>query len=422
MPPHLLSVVEKVREEHSQKQKPSQKSHTRQATLVLSEAIHSPTAIRLKATPQVLRFVAETYEYVVDVLVLAYAISLGFEIDFKTSYRQEPSWGHTVELSFCIIFLCDLLVRMALAKRQFFTGRGRWWNLLDTVTVVLFVAKFLVASNSLLENLSSAFRILRMVRLFRILWALRVGLAHSSQLRQFRILLESLSESMNVLFWLLILICGNVYIFSLVLTEGIWRLCPNPQTELMCHKFGTLTNSIMTLLQIQYSGFLWGSLWDEITTLPWLIEATFLTFVAVSLLVLANTITSFICSLQTIVSKRERDLLIDKELEYNEKLVEQLYNIFHELDTNGNGAVSWTEFQLALQDERMHAFLSTLELDMSDAKKIFHILASEETNAIEESDFLLGCLRMRGGASGVDMVRIIMEQECPGQSSTAESS
>ena len=37
------------------------------------------------------------------------------------------------------------------------------------------------------------------------------------------------------------------------------------------------------------------------------------------------------------------------------------------------------------------------------------------TNAIEESDFLLGCLRMRGGASGVDMVRIQMEQECRGQ-------
>ena len=27
----------------------------------------------------------------------------------------------------------------------------------------------------------------------------------------------------------------------------------------------------------------------------------------------------------------------------------------------------------------MHAFLSTLELDMSDAKKIFHILASEQS-------------------------------------------
>ena len=58
----------------------------------------------------------------------------------------------------------------------------------------------------------------------------------------------------------------------------------------------------------------------------------------------------------------------------------------------------------------MHAFLNALELDMSDAVKVFQILASEKTGAIEESDFLLGCLRLRGGATAVDMVRMQMEQ------------
>ncbi|CAE7648403.1 Scn8a [Symbiodinium sp. CCMP2592] len=64
-----------------------------------------------------------------------------------------------------------------------------------------------------------------------------------------------------------------------------------------------------------------------------------------------------------------------------------------------------------IEDEGTHAFLSSLELDMSDAKKISHILASEQTSAIERSDFLLGCKRMRGGASGVDLARTQMEQE-----------
>ena len=130
-------------------------------------------------------------------LVLAYAIHLGVEVDYKTYYRQEPSWGHTAELSFCILFACDLFIRMALAQGQFITGTGRWWNLLDSITVFLFVAKFLV-ENELLETSSSAFRIVRMFRVFRIIWAVRASLAHSSQLRQFRILLESLSESMNL--------------------------------------------------------------------------------------------------------------------------------------------------------------------------------------------------------------------------------
>ena len=125
---------------------------------------------------------------------------------------------------------------------------------------------------------------------------------------------------------------------------------------------------------------------------------------------LANTITSFICSLQSTVSKKERDILIDNEMDYNERLVRQLYAIFQDFDQNGNGAISWAEFKLALEDERMHAFLNALELDMSDAVKVFQILASEKTGSIEESDFLLGCLRLRGGATTVDMVRMQMEQ------------
>ena len=125
---------------------------------------------------------------------------------------------------------------------------------------------------------------------------------------------------------------------------------------------------------------------------------------------LVNTITSFICSLQSTVSKRERDVLINNEIDYNERLVRQLYTIFKDFDQNGNGAISWAEFQLALEDERMLAFLNALELDMSDAVKVFQILASEKTGSIEESNFLLGCLRLRGGATTVDMVAMQMEQ------------
>ena len=88
---------------------------------------------------------------------------------------------------------------------------------------------------------------------------------------------------------------------------------------------------------------------------------------------LVNTITSFICSLQSTVSKKERDVLIANEMDYNERVVRQLYTIFQDFDQNGNGAISWAEFQLALEDERMLAFLNALELDMSDAVKVFQI-------------------------------------------------
>ena len=42
---------------------------------------------------------------------------------------------------------------------------------------------------------------------------------------------------------------------------------------------------------------------------------------------------------------------------------------------------------------------------------LFSVLDSDGTGAIEHAEFLVGCLRLRGGAKAVDMVRVQMEQE-----------
>ena len=245
----------------------------------------------------------------------------------------------------------------------------------------------------------------------RCLWTFKGALAKWTHISGLRVLLTSMIEGIKVMLWMVLLVLAFVYVYSLVLTESIWDTCTDDEMSLVCAKFGNVLSSMMTLYQIMYSGLLWGDLWNEVRFMEWYIQGVFLSYIGFALMVLVNTVTSFICSLQSTVSKREREVLIDNEMDYNERLVRQLYVIFKDFDQNGNGAISWAEFQLALEDERMHAFLNALELDMSDAVKVFQILASEKTGAIEESDFLLGCLRLRGGATAVDMVRMQMEQE-----------
>ena len=77
-------------------------------------------------------------------------------------------------------------------------------------------------------------------------------------------------------------------------------------------------------------------------------------------------------------------------------------HVFQEIDQNGNGAISWVEFQLALNDPRMHAFLASLHLDVGDAVGLFQVFDSDSKGSIEHSEFLVGCLR---GAKAVEMVR-----------------
>lgn len=317
--------------------------------------------------------------------------------------RSEPKWARTLETAFCCFFSVDLLIRICIERERFATGSRRWWNLVDSVSLSLLLFALIERSRTL-GNFVAMQRVGRLMRLPRCF-------AKWAQLQELRIMLGCMAESFKVMVWLVLLVISFIYFYSLLLTELIWEKCPNKETAVVCTKFGDLLSSQMTLYQIMYSGLLWGDLWEELRVMDWYIQIIFLSYVVFALMVLVNTITSFICSLQSTVSKKERDVLIANEMDYNERVVRQLYTIFQDFDQNGNGAISWAEFQLALEDERMLAFLNALELDMSDAVKVFQILASEKTGSIEESNFLLGCLRLRGGATTVDMVAMQMEQE-----------
>ena len=54
--------------------------------------------------------------------------------------------------------------------------------------------------------------------------------------------------------WLVLMVLGFNYVFSLLLTEGIWADCPNENTPLLCDRFRDVLSTMMTLYQIQYMG------------------------------------------------------------------------------------------------------------------------------------------------------------------------
>ena len=349
------------------------------------------------------------YDMFTMAMIFLYACLLGITQQITSITSEEPLWAADVELAFCIVFSLDLLVRIGVEKIQFVLGAMRWWNMLDFVLVVLMIVSQ-ITPDSFISSMSG----LRTLRLLRILRIMRLAkyFARWPQFRQIRILVASIGESSKMMLWLMTLAFSIIYVFSLILTEGVWPTCHEEEhVELLCRKFGTLTKSMLTLYQILYNGVLWGELWDVMQGWTWFFLASYLLYVSFSMIILGNMMASFLFSLQKKVSRKEKENLIQSEIESKEEFLQQMNSVFQEFDQNGNGAISWTEFQIALEDQRMHAFLSSLELDISDAVGLFSVLDSDGTGAIEHSEFLLGCLRLRGGAKAVDMVRVQMEQE-----------
>ena len=236
------------------------------------------------------------YDMATMAMIFVYACLMGVNLQITTLEASKPSWTGTSELVFCILFSVDLVIRVAVEGLRFFIGGMKWWNLLDVVLVSM-----MILSQVTLQSLISSMSGLRVLRLLRILRIMRLAkyFARWSQFRHLRILVASIGESLKMMLPLMLLAFSVIYVFSLVLTEGVWQGCSDSEhTELLCRKFGTFTGSMLTLYQILYSGVLWGDLWDEMQGRHWFFLLAYLLYVSFSVIILGNMMASFLFSLQ----------------------------------------------------------------------------------------------------------------------------
>merc|ERR1712187_142665 len=60
---------------------------------------------------------------------------------------------------------------------------------------------------------------------------------------------------------------------------------------------------------------------------------------------------------------------------------------------------------------RVKAYFRTLGLDISTAYHLFRLLDLDNSGTVSRSEFLMGCLRMRGSAKGVDVATLMYENK-----------
>merc|ERR1712172_75643 len=97
----------------------------------------------------------------------------------------------------------------------------------------------------------------------------------------------------------------------------------------------------------------------------------------------------------TTLEKRKRDLAYSKEL---------FAIIRSKLDENHNGRISHEEFKRHFTDPDLTAWFEARDFDMKDAELFFRLLASvDKKKEVDVTTFVLGCLRLRGTASNIDV-------------------
>jgi len=110
-------------------------------------------------------------------------------------------------------------------------------------------------------------------------------------------------------------------------------------------------------------------------------------------------------------SNHTRPVLIHEEMDSRKGFLKDLRNLFHEMDQNGDGTLTATEFSQRLSDERVIAYFKALKLDVTDTVSLSQVFDSDHSDRVDVVVFLEGCYDIQGESRSIDMKSLRMQMQ-----------
>uniref|UniRef100_A0A7S0AGA6 EF-hand domain-containing protein n=1 Tax=Pyrodinium bahamense TaxID=73915 RepID=A0A7S0AGA6_9DINO len=370
---------------------------------------------------------SQAYELFSTVLIISNALFIIWETEqrsmeaaqgFSTD-NQDLYFSATANI-FCLFFMLDLAFRIGAEGSAFLRKRELAWNMMDVLVVLTALAEVSVqwyqrASGSLAavnaRLFLRKFSMLRIVRLLHVVrrtkatWAIKA-------IKELRVMVLSLTGALKSLIWSVVLLLIVLAVFGVFFTDGAVAFCLKndamnlASTEPLRHYFGTLSRSVLSLFKAMAGGEDWAAILDSLGPLNIEYQAFFIAFIAFAILALLNVVTAVFVGAAFQRAQHDRELIVQEQMESKAEFLHTMEQVFFELDTNDSGELNLDEFESYIEDEKIKAFLSTCQLDIDQVKTLFSLLDTDGTGTVDLEEFITGCLRLRGGATSLDMAML----------------
>lgn len=257
------------------------------------------------------------------------------------------------------------------------------------------------------ENALSGISVLRIVRVARVARLARV-IRLMSFFRELRLMIMSILGCLRSLLWVTMILLGTFYMFSITFMSGIVNnldtreLWSDPSTEGLRANFGSMDKSLLTLYMAMSGGRNWGEVYQDLQPIPFQYRAMFLIFLSFTIFAVLNIVTGVFVDSAMQANQICRQVIVVEEMDAKKKQLEELKELFLEMDGNQDGLITEQEFNEQLNDERVLAYFKFLNLDITDTQTLFHLLDSNESREIDVIEFLKGCYELQGEARSID--------------------
>jgi len=310
---------------------------------------------------------------------------------------------------FLLVFLIELVFSMAVqGMKKFWVGPERGWNLFDFVINLCCLAGFVgevISSGS-----TASLGMLRTLRLIRAVRAIRaVKLVKS--LRALRQLIESIVASLRALLWSTVLVSLIIYCCAIVFTSVTIHSEDATSNDHLQEYFGTLHKAVHTLFRSISGGLSWTLAADALEEISWVWMYLFTVYVAFVYFAVLNVMTATFCQSAIEAAQRNKDAAIQSVLSNRQRFESMLLDLFHQIDDDCSGSISFLEFEEHFDDEAVKFLLHGLELEVEDAWTLFQMLDQDGSYDIDEEEFLDGCMHLKGNAKAFHLAKLQRKTE-----------
>ncbi|CAK0799984.1 unnamed protein product [Prorocentrum cordatum] len=215
----------------------------------------------------------------------------------------------------------------------------------------------------------------------------------------------SVSDSFLSLVWTVALLSLFTFVFAVFLTQLVadfLRLRGQSvvEEEALRRHFGSLQSAMLSLYEACTGGINWHEILDPLMyNFSPAVVVVFVLYMFFVIFALTNVV------IRVFVESALRTAEDDKR----RQLSAQMSSLFRQADEDSSGTVTWDEFQDHLAAPQLQTFLKAIDLDVDEARALFHLLDVDDSGEIDAEELVHGCLRLHGQAKAIELAAFMHE-------------
>lgn len=343
---------------------------------------------------------------VMVVTIVANIIYIGFRMnhDMTVFLAGKGNQDHDrlfiiMDWVFLVVYCVEIIMRTYVHRLYFFVNKAATWNVFELVLVLSSLID-LAASKTHTRSvlILRALRFLKAVKVLRVFRAIRFC-------AEMRLMLDAICDSVLTLVWCLLLFVLFLYVFAVLLMQGIIVAGGTASFKKEAKKaFGSVELSMLTLFGCVTGGDDWLNTYNFLSAAGPVEAAVFLFYMIFFVIVAMNVITS------TFMHKASRLFAPDLDqqaVEKHRQVTQDVSNIVswvkHILPEAGE-TITREGWKHLLEHEEFTSFLETRGIEVKDASMFLDALLNiSGVDQMEMETFVRRCLKMAGDAKSIDM-------------------